>query len=212
MPDRCLPQLHASAAGVLALVTIACATGCGDGVDTPSSPSGAAGSSSGLSVEPGAYVLVASASMTPVVDGQTVSLEGCTGTGTFAGVSVLSFVTLGRDGAAWVARSTTPEDGSVELRLVTAQSSFGPVLMAGTAHGTAVDRRAAGNLGLASMTFSGAGGPAANLSGSFTAATSSFTGTGEGVLAVRSPIGDGSCTRGLWTIRKPAPCELANSC
>ena len=211
MPDRCLPQLRAPAAGVLALVTIACATGCGDGVDTPSSPSGAGGSSN-LSVEPGAYVLVASASVTPVVSGQTVSLEGCTGTGTFAGVSIFSFVTLGRDGAAWVARSTSPEDGNVELQLITAQSSFGPVLMAGTAQGTAVDRRAAGNLGLASMTFSGAGGSAASLSGSFIAASSSFTGTGEGVLAVRSPIGDGSCTRGLWTIRKPAPCELTNSC
>ena len=94
--------------------------------------------------------------VTPVVGGQTVSLEGCSGAGTFAGVSILSFVTLGRDGAAWVARSSTPEDGNVELRLVTAQSSLGPVLMAGSAQGTAVDRRAAGSLGLASMTFSGA--------------------------------------------------------
>jgi hypothetical protein len=210
MPDRCFPSVHAPA-GVLALVTIACAAGCGDGVETPSSPSFAGGSSS-LTVDPGAYVLVASASVTPVVGGQTVSLEGCSGAGTFAGVSILSFVTLGRDGAAWVARSSTPEDGNVELRLVTAQSSLGPVLMAGSAQGTAVDRRAAGSLGLASMTFSGAAGPAANLSGSFTAASSSFTGTGEGVLAVSTPIGSGSCSRGVWTIRKPAACELTNSC
>ncbi len=209
MPERCLPNVNASA-GVLALVTIACALGCGDGVDTPSSPSFAGGS--GPAVEPGAYVLVASASVTPVVDGQTVSLEGCTGAGTFAGVSILSFVTLGRDGVAWVARSTTPEDGNVELRLITADSSLGPVLMAGTAQGMAVDRRAAGSLGLASMTFSGAAGPAASLSGSFTAASSSFTGTGQGVLAVSTPIGSGSCSRGTWTMRKPAACELANSC
>jgi hypothetical protein len=211
MTDRCLPNLHAPVAGVLALVTMACAAGCGDGVDTPSSPSGAGGSSS-LIVEPGAYVLVASASVTPVVNGQTVSLEGCTGAGTFAGVSILSFVTLARDGSAWVARSTAPEDGNVDLRLVTAQSSFGPVMMAGTVQGTAVDRRAAGTLGLASMTFSGAAGPAVNLSGSFTAASSSFTGTGEGVFAVSTPIGSGSCSRGVWTIRKPAACEVENSC
>ena len=57
MPDRCLPSVHAPA-GVLALVTIASAAGCGDGVDTPSSPSFAGGSSS-LTVDPGAYVLVA---------------------------------------------------------------------------------------------------------------------------------------------------------
>ena len=66
-------------------------------MDTPSSPSGA-GDSATLTVEPGAYVLVTSASVTPVVNGQTVSFEGCTGTGTFVGVSILSFVTLGRDG------------------------------------------------------------------------------------------------------------------
>ena len=84
--------------------------------------------------------------------------------------------------------------------------------MAGTAQGTAVDRSAAGSFGVASMTFSGAAGPTANLSGSFTAASSAFTGTGEGSLAVNSPIGAGVCSRGVWTIRKPTACELANSC
>jgi hypothetical protein len=163
-------------------------------------------------MEPGAYLLAASATATAVVDGPTASFAGCTGTGTFVGVSILSFVTLGRDGAGWVARSTTPEDGNVELRLASAQSSFGLVLMAGTAQGTAIDRRAAGSLGLASMTFSGGAGPTAHLSGSFTAASSAFTGTGEGLLAVNSPIGAGACRRGIWTIRKPTACERANNC
>ena len=209
MPECCFANLRPSV-GVLALVTIACAAGCGDGVDTPSSPSGAG--SSNLALEAGLHVLVASASVTPVVDGQTVSLDGCTGAGTFAGVSILSFVTLDRDGGAWVARSAAPDDGNVEFRLITAQSSTGPVLMAGSAQGTAVDRRAAGGLGLASVTFSGAAGPAASLSGSFATASSSFTGTGEGLFDVSTPIGRGSCRRGLWTIRKPAACELTNSC
>jgi hypothetical protein len=84
--------------------------------------------------------------------------------------------------------------------------------MAGTAQGTAVDRRAAGTLGTASMTFAGGAGPTANLSGSFSADPATFTGTGEGSLAVSSPVGAGTCSRGAWTIRKPTACESSNSC
>ena len=206
-----------AAASILPLLTAAfCAAACGDTASTPVSPSVTSTGQSGASalpVEPGTYVLGASASITPVVNGQTVVFEGCSGTGTFVGVSILSFMTLGRDGPMWVAKSATPEDGDAEIRLAEAQGPAGLVVIAGSAHGTALDRRAVGTIGLASMRFSGEGVPTATLSGSVSVSPSAaFTGTGLGLFTVNSPIGTGSCSRAVWTLRKPEPCELTNTC
>ena len=71
--------------------------GCGG---TPVSPE-----SSLLPLTPGNYVLV----------GYAQPLSTCQGTGAFQGVTLLSYITLSRQGTAWLARSATPADGDVEL-------------------------------------------------------------------------------------------------
>jgi hypothetical protein len=205
------------AASILLLLTAAVwAAACGDPASTPFSPSATSTGQSGASalpVQPGTYVLGASASITPVANGQTVVFEGCSGTGTFVGVSILSFMTLGREGTMWVAKSATPADGDAEIRLADVQGPAGLVVIAGSARGTALDRRAVGAIGLASITFSGEGVPTATLSGSASLSPSAaFTGTGLGLFTVNSPIGTGSCSQAVWSLRKPEPCELTNTC
>ena len=188
------------AIGLLALLA-----GCGEGGGAaPTAPTGAAA----LALEPGAYVVVATAQSTipPIT-------AGCIGTGTFVGVSIMSFVTLSHEGDAWVARSTTPADGDAEIRLTQAGSNFGQPAVTGVARGTLIDRRAAQSVGLASMRFSGSGSAGATLTGSYyTSPTAPLAGSASGLVAVSSAIGSGSCERGDWTIRKPEPCEANLSC
>ena len=216
MSETSAARPHAAAPILLLLTAAVVAAACGNPASTPFSPSATSTGQSGASLlplQPGTYVLGASASITPVVNGQTVAFEGCAGTGTFVGVSILSFMTLGREGTMWVATSATPEDGDAEIRLAEAQGPAGLVVVAGSARGTALDRRAVATIGLASMTFSGEGVPTARLSGSVSVSPSAaFTGTGLGLFTVNSPIGTGSCSRAVWSLRKPEPCELTNTC
>ena len=100
--------------------------GCGG---TPVSPE-----SSLLPLTPGNYVLV----------GYAQPLSTCQGTGAFQGVTLLSYITLSRQGTAWLARSATPADGDVELRFEEKGTSLSTLALAGTARGTARDSQERG--------------------------------------------------------------------
>ena len=186
-----------------AIGLVALLAGCSDsGNRSPTGPTGTAG----LALEPGSYVVVATAQSTipPIT-------AGCIGTGTFVGVSILSFVTLSREGDAWVARSTTLADGDAEIRITQVGMNFTQPAVTGVARGTLIDRRAVP--GMASMRFSGAGNAGAALTGSYYASpTAQLAGSASGLVAVSSSIGSGSCERGEWAIRKPEACEANNSC
>jgi hypothetical protein len=187
-------------AGIMALLLLV--AGCGDD-SGPTSPTPA----TTLPLEAGAYVVVATAHST------LPSGDGCSGTGAFAGVSIMSFVTLNHEGSDWVARSTTPADGDAEIRFAEVGLRFAQVDVSGMARGTLIDRRAAQSLGLASMRLSSASGVGAMLTGAFyNSPTMQVVGSAAGVVAVSSPIGSGTCDRAQWTIRKPEPCEATLSC
>ena len=188
-----------------AIGLVALLAGCGDGGSgSPTGPTGMAG----LALEPGSYVVVATAQSTipPIT-------AGCIGTGTFVGVSILSFVTLSREADAWVARSTTPADGDAEIRITQVGMNFSQPAVSGVARGTLIDRRAVEGMGIASVRFSGAGNAGATLTGSYySSPTAQLAGSASGLVAVSSSIGSGSCERGEWAIRKPEPCEASRSC
>jgi hypothetical protein len=187
-------------AGTMALLLLAAAC---DNESGPTSPTTA----TTLPLEPGSYVVVASAhSLLP-------SGAGCSGTGAFVGMSIVSFVTLNHEGTDWVARSTTPADGDAEIRFAEIGLRFAQVDVSGMARGTLIDRRAAQSFGLASMRLSSASGVGAMLTGAFyNSPAMQVAGSAAGVVAVSSPIGSGTCDRAQWTIRKPEPCEAALSC
>ena len=89
---------------------------------TPVSPE-----SSLLPLTPGNYVLV----------GFAQPLSNCQGTGAFQGVTLLSYITLSRQGTAWLARSASPADGDVELSFEEKGTSLTTLVLAGTVRGTA---------------------------------------------------------------------------
>ena len=147
-------------AGLMSLLTTGCA---GAGRTSPTAPS----ASSQVSISPGAYLFVASVSATSLLPGSSATVVGCSGSGTVVGVSTSSFVTLSQEGSTWVARSTTPADGDVEIRFGESAPIVGQVQVAGTARGTVVDRRAAQTHGSVSLRLSGATAAGAVLNGGF---------------------------------------------
>jgi hypothetical protein len=187
-------------AGIIAFLLLV--AGCDDR-SAPTSPT----STTTLPLEPGAYVVVATAHST------LPSGDGCSGTGAFAGVSIMSFVTLSHEAGEWVARSATAADGDAEIRFAEVGLRFAQVDVSGMARGTLIDRRAAQTLGLASMRLSSASGVGAMLTGAFyNSPTMQVAGSAAGVVVVSSPVGSGTCDRAQWTIRKPEPCEASLSC
>lgn len=172
---------------------------------SPTSPT----TTGSVPLAPGSYVLTASAVALGVPSG-----SDCQGTGAFAGVALLSYVTLGREGTTWVVRSESADDGDAELRFVEAGVSFGAVGVNGIARGTARDLRSAGSLGVATITFAAAGANSATLSGGTSAfPTLQLSGWIRGSISVATgSLGNGTCAQAMWTVRKPFGCEINRGC
>lgn len=193
---RRLPSIGGAALSVVLL-----AASCGD---SPTRPSGSGSTGSGVfPLNPGDHVLV----------GFAEPLSQCQGTGTFEGVSLFSYVTVERDGATWVVRSSTPADGDVVLRFRESGFSFATPVVSGTASGTARDLRDVSSLGVFTMAFSGqrTAGAAELTGGVYFSPAPQVLGTISGVISVAGPLGEGSCTRAVWAVRKPAAAGLSST-
>ena len=98
--------------GKPAIALLILSAGCGSSPTRPGDSE-----SSNLPLAAGSYVLVTSAfASSPTVP--------CQGTGTFSGVSLLSRVTLSREGTTWIVRPERGADGDVELRFVEGATSL----------------------------------------------------------------------------------------
>jgi hypothetical protein len=181
-------------AGLVAFV-LACLIGC----RSPSVPSR-------LALEPGRYVIVTSP--------EEITPTTCSGPG--LGGSIVTLVTLSRNGSEWVARSESGSNGDVELRFHEVEGNFGVwIATDGTLHGTGQDSRNAFSTVAGSVSFSGANqlGSASVFAGNDP--TSSYardwlsgeiTGT---IRFVDSFRGERTCTRASFGLRPPGACELA---
>ena len=160
---------------------------------TPVSPE-----SSLLPLAPGNYVLV----------GFAQPLSNCQGTGAFQGVTLLSYITLSRQGTAWLARSASPADGDVELSFEEKGTSLTTLALAGTVRGTARDLRSAASLGVFSVAFSAQGGSgAADLQGgASTLPTPNAYLYVSGRVTVDGALGHGTCPQAFLAIRNPETC------
>lgn len=193
---------HAAAHRFLSCVVLSGAvlTACAN----PAQPTGT------FPLSPGAYVLAASA----------VSLDfsggtDCRGTGTFVGVSHLSYVTLSQEASTWIVRSESAEYGTAEFRFAAATGSSGSFQLNGTARGVSHDLRASSTLGVATMAFVGSDGTSpATLSGVTNLfPTVQLAGSVQGSIAVHyGSLGSGSCASAFWAVRKAEGCEVNRTC
>ena len=120
----------------------------------------------------------------------------------YDGTSVDTLVTLQRDGGYWVARSATPELGSLELRF---QESATGLRVAGTIHGVGVDAGVTptGIVHDVQVSFTGEPGDVASVEGELASPVSSML---NGRIAGRVRFSDtngnaSTCSATMWSLQ-----------
>lgn len=142
----------------------------------------------------GAYRLIAS----PLVSGAPLR---CSDGDRYLGVSIQAFVNVAYDRGALVARSATSQDGDLEIRLSVSGERFGAALVSGTARGTAIDRRDAATIGVATLGFSSGASGAASLTGTlYTYSTPYLLGNATGTFLAESIVGRETCQYAQWKL------------
>lgn len=140
----------------------------------------------------------------PYVLATTVYVE-CSGR--VEGTEVTTWVTLSREGTAWILRSQSANDGDVELRLIEGSTrGLGVIETSGTVNGTALDRDQSTAV-RRSMTLGGPGQAVVTLTGTIGTVrvpdgTVAF-GFGQGQIDVTTETRLGTCGQVLWRVRQP---------
>ncbi|MEO8076638.1 MAG: hypothetical protein ABI818_09940 [Acidobacteriota bacterium] len=114
-----------------------------------------------------------------------------------------TLVTLERDGEYWVARSTKPELGNVELRF--RESTVGGRHVTGTIRGTGVDAGTtpSGTVHDVRVAFADGSGGDATVEGELTAPlTGHLNGRIAGVLSFSDQVGNtATCSAIIWSLQ-----------
>ena len=135
----------------------------------------------------GAYWL----STEPLVSPQTLK---CADSDRYIGAALRTNVTVVYDGDVLVAKSATPQDGDLEIRLSVSGSRFGVVFVSGTARGTAAE-------GTATLRFSDGGDGAATLAGALSPeAPPNVSGDATGTFSAESILGRETCPYAQWRL------------
>jgi hypothetical protein len=149
-----------------------------------------------LLVPPGAYSLSAQPAL-------SVSDATCSGSHQVIGGAVSGLVTVSYEGTVLVARSTTPDNGNLEVRLSASMARSGTIVVSGVARGTIIDRRAEQTIGTATLTFASRDDqPVA-----FTGTVHRFpdplvSGEATGTVFAQSILGTETCQHATWGLTR----------
>lgn len=182
-----MPSLRPFVAAACTVVTVAC------GGDDQPSPTATAPTPAPAILTPGQYTFAA-------VGGPTCVTRGISGT-----VGVRVRVTASKDGTNWTLRPVDGSDGDVVIRLVERPGALGPVVE-GPASGTALDRSGLRARGIVSLTFAGASGGAAAVSGGLfnvDAGTGLLAGgQARGSFVETREGGTATCEQVVWSVER----------
>lgn len=114
---------------------------------------------------------------------------------------VFAPLTMAREGTEWVARSTSPVDGDIELRIheVTSANPF-EILVSGTLRGSSIDKATQGILGWTMSFIGSSGSGAAQISGQHALSVEISFGTESfvGIATMTDGRGNKAVCNSLW--------------